>query len=122
MTLFRLENWSQVASLSTLTGLYFGRWSRGDKKEDAKHVAETRKKIAAGVPGFSEAFVTFAGTVICAYDWHHKREKERLASAKVVKDGEVVKIEKKKYRIKVMPGNSDWPRNSDPIHLIPVKS
>lgn len=72
--------------------------------------------------GHHIAFTVFAGHCISANPEFYNRDKQRHAEAAVVRDGETIRsADGRKWVLKVMDRNSDMPRNSDPIHVIPVR-
>lgn len=50
----------------------------------------------------------------------YERERERYAAAVVLEPGQIVEIEGARYRVEVVRGNDQFPRNSDPIRFVPA--
>lgn len=74
--------------------------------------------------GHEIAFATHGGSCISSSPAYFERDKADAAAAVTVYDGEVVAVEGEPeyYRVRVMKGNLDHPRNSDPIHFEVVES
>ena len=109
--LIKLATWKMAtAKVATLPGFH-AKYNDGPEA-----LARSRAN-----PQSPEVFCTYAGAAITSDPGHYTREIYKNEKAIVVTDGETVMVEGKEYTVKVMCGNGgEFPRNSDPIHFIPV--
>jgi hypothetical protein len=71
--------------------------------------------------GHELAWTVYAGSALVNDpSEYHRAKRAEHESALVVEDGILVEIEGRPYRIKVLPGQTQFPKYSDPIKFIPV--
>jgi hypothetical protein len=103
-TLIRLPAWDAMsaAEVNTLNGYC----------PDFAPVARGR--------GEPEVWASYAGSALSNDRSYYDRQRERVALAVTVEDGERVTVDGADYVVKVMRGNHAHPANSDPIHFAPA--
>ena len=109
-TLVRVSTWNKMtyASVFTLDGYA----KKNNLSED--HVAES---IARG----DEIVGTiYTGTTITNSETYYENEKQRGENAVVIENGETVSIDDVQYKVVVLPGQTNYPKYSDPIKFVKI--
>jgi hypothetical protein len=71
--------------------------------------------------GDDEVWASYTGATITTDKAFYRNHALTVEAATVVADNQIVSVDSKLYRVSVVPGNAgESPRNSDPIHFIPV--
>ena len=73
---------------------------------------------AAGIASNSlKAWTCYSGAMLTNDRRHYEAKVAKAAAAVTVQSGQIVRINGRRYLVRVVPGNLNGPRNSDPIHF-----
>jgi hypothetical protein len=72
--------------------------------------------------GEALAWTVYAGATISSSPAFYEAKAAKAATAITLEPGQPVTIEGQAYTVRVARGNTDAPRNSDPIAFVPVRS
>jgi hypothetical protein len=99
----RLEKWNKVtyAWLEALSN-----------PEDIARAKKNKHDIA---------YVVYTGSTIADSTAFYNQELQRAKDAVTLEPGELIEVNGKTYKVRVVKGNEINPRNSDPIKLDPVE-